>query len=174
MISMDDATVLGGALNQLGQTVKKTVRQAAKIPEEMAVDARGQFGGVKSGNEDIEKKPKKQWQSNEKRVSFLKSLYGSNDKKPSEFQEKIADKPIEEQKKITQLRGQLHQENYYNPTFNPVRNPPAGGEERPAEKVEQEKKKEMRDLQEKEAKAPPPLAVVRERNKAEMFRGATG
>jgi len=32
----------------------------------------------------------------------------------------------------------------------------------------------MQDLQQKDAKKPPPLAVVREQNKAEMFRGAAG
>lgn len=177
---MDDTTILGGALGQLGQTAKQTVKQAVKIPEEVVKDAGGQAGSVK-----------KEWQSDEERVKFLRDLYGKSDvpqdenlkvteqtnstnEKPTEFQEQIKDKSPEEQKELIELRNKLHKEVYYDPTFNPVKNPSAGGEERPAEKVEQEKKQEMQELEQKEAKKPPPLAVVRERNKAEMFRGASG
>jgi hypothetical protein len=92
------------------------------------------------------------------------------DKKPSNFQQQIADKSPQEQKKLIELRNQLHKENYYDPTFNH----PKKQEERPAEKVEQEKKQEMMELQKKEEKKPQPLAVVREQNKAEQFRGAAG
>jgi hypothetical protein len=90
--------------------------------------------------------------------------------KPSEFQEQIADKTPEEQKKLMELRSQLHKDVYYDPTFNPVKKQ----EERPAEKVENEKKQEMADLQKKEEDKPQPIAVVREQNKAEQFRGAAG
>jgi hypothetical protein len=194
---MDDTTILGATLNQLGQTAKQTVKQVVKLPEEMAADLGGQIGGTpQHQNSEGQAKPaapneSKQWQSNEERIKFLKDLYGKSDpsadsgqvkkddlqasqsKKPSEFQEQIAKKSPEEQKKLIELRDQLHKENYYDPTFNP-KNRPAGGEERPAEKVENEKKQEMIDLQKKEEKKPPPLAVVREQNKAEMFRGAAG
>jgi len=95
-------------------------------------------------------------------------------KKPTEFEEQIADKSPEEQKKLMELRSQLHKENYYDPTFNQPKNPPAGKEERPAEKVEKEKQMEDLELEQKEKNKPPPLAVVRERNKAEQFRGASG
>lgn len=198
---MDDTTILGGALNQLGQTAKQTVKQVVKIPEEMAADLGRQVGGSpQQPGLDEQVKPSDQqqeqegWQSDEERVKFLKDLYGSSSEKqvssekkpqdkqtsanpfvnsqvkPSEFQEQIADKTPEEQKELLALRNQLHKENYYDPTFNPVKKQ----EERPAEKVEMEKKQEMIDLQKKEEKAPPPLAVVREQNKAEMFRGAAG
>lgn len=187
---MDDTTILGSALGQVGQTVKQAAKQVVKMPEEVAADVGGQVGGVKPQEKPAET-AKPQWQSDEERVKFLKGLYGKSDvpqqdglkpdkngnsnppvdKKPSEFQEKIADKPPEEQKKLLELRNQLHKENYYDPTFNP---PKKQDEERPAEKVEKEKKMEMQDIQQKEAKKPPPLAVVREQNKAEMFRGASG
>jgi hypothetical protein len=188
---MDDTTILGGALIQLGQTAKQTVKQVVKLPEEMAGDLGRQIGGdqqrpTSEGQRkpDVSGEPK-QWQSDEERIKFLKDLYGrsdpsagsgqaakneASDKKPSEFQEQIAEKSPEEQKKLIELRNQLHKENYYDPTFNPVKKQ----EERPAEKVEQEKKQEMIDLQKKDAKKPPPLAVVREQNKAEQFRGAAG
>lgn len=192
---MDDTTILGGALNQLGQTVKQTAKQIVKLPEEMAADAGGQVGGVKqpavAAEGFGEPKQKSDWKSDEERIKFLKGLYGKSDpsvnsgqakkgdlqssqtsqsKKLSEFQEQIKDKSPEEQKALMELRSQLHKENYYDPTFNPVKKQ----EERPAEKVENEKKQEMQDLQQKDAKKPPPLAVVREQNKAEMFRGAAG
>lgn len=184
---MDDTTILG----QLGQTAKKVGEQIVKIPEEGLKDAGEQIGFNRTKNPDQQVNlQQKQWQSDEERIKFLKDLYGKSDmskdradasknlnkeaKKPSEFQEQIANKPPEEQKKLMELRQQLHKENYYDPTFNPPKNSPAGGEERPAEKIEQEKKQEMQDLQQKDAKKPPPLAVVREQNKAEMFRGVAG
>ena len=182
---MNDDSILGNALGQLGQTVKQGVKQIVKLPEEMAKDAGGQVGSAKQ-NEQAASAPlsgassEPKWQSDEERVKFLRDLYGSAQPSPeasafanaSTDAKAMADK--EEQKKLMELRSQLHRENYYDPTFNPVKNPPAGGEERPAEKVENEKKQEMVDLQKKEEKKPPPLAVVREQNKAEMFRGASG
>ncbi len=191
---MDDTTILGATLGQLGQTVKQAAKQVVKIPEEMAADLGGQVGGAsqRSGSEEQAKpaEKKQQWQSDEERVKFLRDLYGKSDMsqdgglssnkianlnppaggKPTEFEEQIKDKSPEEKKELMELRNQLHKEVYYDPTFNPVKKQ----EERPAEKVEQEKKQEMAELQEKEAKKPPPLAVVREQNKAEMFRGASG
>lgn len=191
---MNDGSILGGALNQLGQTAKQAVKQVIKIPEEMAEDVAGQVGVSAKQSPDENKvqenKSEKQWQSDEERIKFLKDLYGKSDMsqdgaldpkknanttpptggKPTEFQEQIADKSSEEQKNLMELRNQLHREVYYDPTFNPVKKQ----EERPAEKVEMEKKQEMQDLQEKEDKKPAPLAVVREQNKAEQFRGAAG
>lgn len=172
---MNDDGILGGALNQLGQTVKKTAQQVVKIPQEMVQDVGGQVDGApqRPGSEGQAKpaEKKQQWQSDEERVKFLRDLYGSNS---GEESLKDKDKSPEEQKKLLELRQQLHKEVYYDPTFNPVKNPPGGGEERPAEKVENEKKEEMQELQQKKAEKPPPLAVVRERNKAETFRGASG
>lgn len=186
---MNDDGILGATFGQLGQTVKQGVKQVVKIPQELAKDVGGQVGIAKQPQKTFENKPQQQWQSDEERVKFLKDLYGKkdmfkdeaannkninpSDKKPTEFQEQIADRSVEEQKKLVELRNQLHKENYYDPTFNP-KNPPAGGEERPAEKVENEKKQEMQDLQKKEEKKPPPLAVARGQNKTEIFRGASG
>jgi len=186
---MDDTTILGGVLGQVGLTAKKAGQQIVKLPEEVSRDLGEQIGGTKpaaSTKPDlVSGEPKqKQWQSDEERIKFLKDLYGSSEKtsstkqtSPIDSQDKFASfakasaaKP-EEQKELTELRDKLHREVYYDPTFNPVKKQE---EERPAEKVEQEKKQEMQDLQQKDAKKPPPLAVVREQNKAEMFRGAAG
>jgi hypothetical protein len=186
---MDDTTILGSALGQIGQTAKKVGQQIVKLPEEMAGDLGEQVGARKSPDSVQDQGQAKQWQSDEERIKFLQDLYGKSDmpkdgakpetpqnpanaqtQKPSEFQKRIAKETPEEQKKLIELRNQLHKENYYDPTFNPVKKQ----EERPAEKVENEKKQEMMDLQQKEEKKPQPLAVVREQNKAEMFRGAAG
>jgi hypothetical protein len=105
-----------------------------------------------------------------KQTSANPLVKSEENKKPSEFQEQIADKSLEEQKKLMELRNQLHKDAYFDPTFNPVKKQ----EERPAEKVENEKKQEMQDLQKKEEDKPQPIAVVREQNKAEQFRGAAG
>lgn len=167
---MNDDSILGATLNQLGQTAKKTVRQVVSLPEEKPAAI---------AEPKQENKPQQQWQSDEERVKFLRDLYGSAEQTSSSEKNpapQTGKKPaeVEEQKKMLELRNQLHKENYYDPTFNRPQNPPAGGEERPAEKVENEKKEEMQDLQQKDAKKPPPLAVVREQNKTEMFRGASG
>jgi hypothetical protein len=187
---MDDATILGGTLNQLGQTVKKAGQQAVKVPKELTRDADEQIEGKRKPAEEkkpdeLDKLKQGGWSSDEERIMFLRRLYGYSknygedngnklnelkDKKPSEFEEQIKDESPEEKMKLAGLRNQLHKENYYDPLVNPSRKQ----EERPAEKVEQEKKQEMQDLQQKEADKPPPLAVVKERNKAEMFRGAAG
>lgn len=185
---MNDDSIIGGVLNQLGQTAKQTVKQVIKIPEEMAQDAAGQVGVKKPAASAEGSGEPRQWQSDEERIKFLKDLYGSAEQNPSEksnlpvkpsadasaFVKTTADKKAmadkEEQKKLIELRNKLHKENYYDPLFNR----PQKQEERPAEKVEQEKKQEMMELQQKDAKKPPPLAVVREQNKAEMFRGAAG
>jgi len=174
---MDDTTILGATLGQLGQTVKQGAKQIVKIPQELATDLGGQVGGVKPQDKPAENKPQQQWQSNEERIKFLRDLYGPTERtssaNPSEksasFAKASAAKP-DEQKKLLELRNQLHKENYYDPTFNPVKKQ----EERPAEKVENEKKQEIQELQQKKAEKPPPLAVVREQNKTEMFRGVAG
>ena len=204
---MNDDSILGSALGQLGQAVKQGAKQIVKLPEEMAKDAGGQIGSAKpdtvqnpakqneqaaSAKSDLASAPLRQssseaseprWKSDEERVKFLRDLYGSAQPSPeaSAFAnastdakamvdrsaDKSAAKP-EEQKKLMELRSQLHRENYYDPTFNPVKKQ----EERPAEKVENEKKQEMQDLQKKEEKKPPPLAAQRAAQRVENLPGA--
>ena len=86
-----------------------------------------------------------------------------------EFRKQIKDKTPEEQKKLMELRQQLHGQYYQN-----LVNPPKQQEDRPAQKIEREKKEEMQDLQQKEAKKPPPLATQRARERVEKFPGASG
>ena len=178
---MDDTTVLGSALGQVGLTAKKVGQQMVKLPGEMSKDLSEQAGMPNS--REPQQAQNAGWQSDEERIKFLKGLYGQSDapkaseqvassldKKPTEFQEQIKDKAPEEQKELVQLRNQLHKEEYYDPAFDPVKKQ----EERPAEKVENEKKMEMQDLQQKEADKPQPLAVQREQNRVEMPKGVSG
>ena len=89
--------------------------------------------------------------------------------KDEEFEKQIAGKTPEEQKKLRELRHQLHAQ-YYQKLVNP----PKQQEERPAEKMEKEKMQEMQELEQKEAKKPAPLAVSMAREKTEKFPGASG
>ncbi|MDO8460893.1 MAG: hypothetical protein Q7S38_00460 [bacterium] len=85
----------------------------------------------------------------------------------SESQEHIDEE--KEKAEIRQKLQKLHDETYYNPTFNPPKNQ----EEKPLEKVEREKQEEMQDLQKKEEEKPPPL-VQRAQQKTERFPGTSG
>ena len=198
---MNDDNLAGGVLGQLGQTVKQAAKQVVKIPEEMAQDVGKQMTGDENpptGQKPAEQKsglPAGQagFQNDEERKAFLKSLYGPTEPGPNdssldqqktplrppqadlegagdeEFEKQIADKTPEEQQQLRALRKQLHDQ-YYQQLVDPVK----PQEERPAEKVEQEKKMEALELEEKDKEKPPPLAVQMEQNKAEQFRGASG
>lgn len=157
---MNDDTIIGGVLNQLGQTAKKTVQQVVNLPEETS----------KEPAKPAENKP--QWSSDEERTKFLRDLYGKPDEQQNESlktdQPQIKTESAEEQKKLMELRNKLHKEGYYDPTFNPVKKQ----EERSAEKVENEKKQEMVELQKKEENKPPPLAAQRAAQRVENLPGA--
>lgn len=103
---------------------------------------------------------------------LIKELYApskpqnSRNLPPAESQSKT-----EEQVKLAGVRQKLHDEVYYEPL---IQGQKARQEERPAEKVEKEKKQELQDLRKKEAKKPMPLAVQRAQQTAEKFRGVSG
>ncbi|MDO8620710.1 MAG: hypothetical protein Q7R31_00275 [Candidatus Levybacteria bacterium] len=172
---MDDSGILGKALGQLGTIAKKTGEEIIKKPEEMAGDVASEFG-LKT---DIAPQSPKPTSSDEQATKeVVKSLYAPSEKpkdtsqspKPddSEFAKQIANETPEEQQKLITLRQQLHKE-YYEKLVNP----PKPQEERPAEKVEKEKKQEMAELQKKEEKKPSPL-IQRARERVEKFPGASG
>ena len=169
---MNDDSILGNTLGQLGQFAKQSAKQIVKIPGEMAETAGKQVGAtsdVAEAKEDENKKVGKSgFKTDEERSDMSKDGADtiSSDKSATSAEASAA-KP-EEQIKLRELRKQLHDQ-YYQTLTNPQK-----PEERPAEKVEKEKKMEALALEEKDKKKPPPLAVVREQNKAEMFRGASG
>jgi membrane protein involved in colicin uptake len=183
---MDKTGIFGQALGQLGDIAKKTGESVIKTPGDLA-EAVVEQTGVKSDPTNTKTNGQiNQTQSDSQSIQdtkdVVKELYGKSDNTnqeinnksqqqgKSDFQEQIADKPIEEQKELLELRKKLHTETYYDPTFNPVKKQ----EERPAEKAEEEKKKEMYELKKKEEEKPQPLAVQMAQNKAERFPGASG
>lgn len=154
----DNSGILGEILEQGTSVVKQTIKQVAKTPSDLAKAASKQIGGDKKTPPAVDEKAETE--------KLVKGLY-----KPSiKTQPKDSNqKPEEtEEQKIAKLRQELHANYYRNLT-----NPPKAPEEKPAEKVEREKKEERWELQEKEKKKPPPLAVQRAQ-KVEKYPGASG
>lgn len=158
----------GSVAKQVGQTVKKA-------PTDMAKAAVSQVAGSQTpGDTPLDTKP-----DAVDVQDFVKDLYGakkpgsttphSNPKTPVDPAKTQTAKTPEEAAKLESLRRELHSD-YYQKLTHPQRSE----ELRPAEKIEEEKKKEMIELSEKEAKKPAPLAVTRAQNKAEQFRGVSG
>ena len=171
---MTNDSVLGQALGQLGTVIKDTAKQVVKIPSQAAEDVEKQIAGnVKDKDQDTQDKKTESVSQNDSKKQtgeVVRSFYAKSPQSTDdEFRKQIKDKSPEEQKKLLELRQKLHRETYYDPTFNP----PKQQEERPAEKVENENKQEMQELEQKEAKKPPPL-VQRARERVERFPGASG
>jgi len=101
----------------------------------------------------------------------VKHLYGVNEKTATteSTASNAAAQREQDKKEIEKKRAQLraHQEYFQSLTT------PKPKEERPAEKVEREKKQEMVDLQKKEKKKPP-ILVQRAQQSVEKFRGTAG
>jgi hypothetical protein len=117
--------------------------------------------------------------------AMVKHLYGVNETKGDKKGKKAKQpqvnkdekeapvgqkKTTEEEQKIQQLRSSLHQE-YYESLTRPK---PQQEEDRPAEKVENEKKMEELEQQDRDKEKPPPLAIQRSQQRSEKFPGASG
>ncbi len=104
---------------------------------------------------------------------MVKHLYGVDDSQKKDENQKlrkeVSSTKTEDEKKIQELKKRLHSE-YYQKLIHP----PKPKEERPAEKQEREKKQEMQDLEQKDAKKPPPLAVRKAQTSVEINRGVSG
>jgi len=161
--------------------IKTILEEAGEQLKPVLKDAKNQVVGERKTPEQqkFEEERKKQT------AEAVKQMYApsSDEKKPEEASVDARNpqtvlnpednlKP-EEKQKLEQLKQQLHQETYYDPTFN--RKPQE--EEHQAEKVEREKEEENMELmqkEEKKKKKSESIAVQREQNKAEQFRGASG
>lgn len=166
----DNPGILGEIIEQGASIVKQTVKQTAKLPSDLAKTA----GSQVTGSDDQKSK--------EETREFVKSIYGvdqqSNEKPvpPQRDPEKggtttestASNAAAQKELKLNRLRQELHAQYYQR-----LVNPPKPTEERPAEKVEKEKREEMIDLQEKEKKKPPVL-VQRARERVEKYPGASG
>lgn len=186
---MDDDSVLGNTLSQLGGIAKKTGQQIVRMPGEAVKEAEDQVTASgdeslkdnKSSNED---KPKASSQPEDKATrEVVEGLYSKSNgdakkddsdktqiKGQPEFEKMMVNKTLEERKKLLQLHLERHKLTYADQLLHRTSKKPG---DRPAEKVEKEKKQEMQELQQKEAKKPPPL-VQRARERVEKFPGASG
>lgn len=172
-----------GVVGTLTKQVAKTVGEEAKKTAKAVVS---QIGGIEQNKEGkegskIEVEAQGDKLAQQANQDLVKDMYAPSQPQKEEAKnptqqmaqsitEKNPEKTPEEIQKIVSLRQQMHNETYYDPLVNP----PQKEEERPVEKVEREKEEERWKLQEKEKEKPPPLAVQREQNKTEKFRGASG
>ena len=157
---MNDDSILGNTLGQLGSIVKKTGQEVGKTLTDIIENTEEQKGRKKestSGDNGSKQASASDRDSDKNTEELVKGLYAKSDdvqktdkdkegiKGQPEFQKQIANKSSEEQKKRLQLHLKLHKEEYYDPTFNP----PKRQEERPAEEIEKEKKekKQMEALE---------------------------
>lgn len=161
----DNNGIFGEILEQGASVVKQTVKQVAKMPSDLAKAGAKQVKGT-----DQTQIPDQTADEKAKTEEFVKDLYKSSGK-PELNKKGSVQKPPEETKeqKLAKLRQELHS-NYYQRLVNSPKPP----EEKPAEKVEREKKEERWELEQKEKKKPPPLAVQRGAQKAEKYPGASG
>lgn len=175
---MKKGGILGEVLEQGGTLLKQTGKALIKTPADLTKTAGSQINPVPDNTQGESTQQKSDDQKAKQDKDFVKELYGLGEqpKKETEHEksikklaEKNPQKSQEDIQKLAQLRQELHKTTYYQPLVNPQKKE----EERPAEKIENEKKKERWELQEKEAKKPPPLAVKRAQN-IEKFRGASG
>ncbi len=169
---MDKNGVFGEVLERGQSVVQKTGKAVAGSAAGAVKTAAGQVAGDFGQAKDNTPAPDQQTAGDKTQTDELvKELYAPS--KPQDNQNKVTNpqSETEEKVKLAGVRQKLHDEVYYKPLIN--REKPRE-EERPAEKVEKEKKLEMQDLRQKEAKKPAPLAVQRAQQTAEKFRGVSG
>lgn len=167
---MDSNNVLGEVLETGQSAVKNSGKATVNSVAGLAKTAAGQVAGDSSRVEANAAVADQQTASDKtQNDEFVKELYA-----PSQNGHNLppAEVPAEteEQAKLAGVRQKLHDEVYYQPLIQGSESQ----EERPAEKVEREKKQEMQDLQKKEAEKPAPIAVQRAQQTAEKFRGVSG
>lgn len=170
---------IGGIGKSIGQGFIKAGEDSAKTVPKQIIGEEAEIRQRENGSQ--EQNGQSQALRKSQTEEITNALYGKSDSKNSgvngtnhekidgEIAQKNPDKSPEEIQKMISLRMQLHKESYYDPTFNPVKQE---AEEKPAEKVEREKKEERWELEEKEKKKPSPLAVKNERNRIESRAGS--
>lgn len=172
---MDKNGVLGEILEKGQSAVQKTGKTAADSAKSAVKTAVGQVAGDSNqpGPNEINGAVSDNQTASDKAQNdeFVKELYAPSKPQNSQNTEDNQRAQTEEQAKLAGVRQKLHDEVYYQPL---IQGQKARQEERPAEKVEREKKQEMQDLQKKETKKPGPIAVQRAQQTAEKFRGVSG
>ena len=153
--------------------VKQTGKATGKAVTDTAKAAVSQTG-VPAGSTSDEDFVKDLYEVGKKTTQAAGDSNQNSQTPPAQAQsDPSAQKPPEDQKQMQAVRAKLHQERhnkvYYNPLVNPKGDQP---EERPAEKVENEKQEDMMELQKKEKEKPPPLAVRQGQKRVESPVGS--
>lgn len=182
--------LIGDELKNLGKTAGK---QIAGTPGDLAKTAGQQIQPKAPQNieNSVEKSAEHPGEAKAETPSdqaeFLKGLYGPTEKKDakekpqSKETEKLLehnkDKTPEEQQKLMSLRGQLHKEQYYDPTFNrkaPLR--PEEEQQKQETAAERMERLEMKDLDEKKKKEEKkkPIAVINAETSRERKNAGAG
>lgn len=192
-MKINQGGIIGEVLETGGSLVKHTAKSIVKTPTDLAKAAGSQIGAKSQGqgeNSGVKADQNQDVASSDQQTKeVVDYLYGA--KKPQGQQaaqsnqnpqqqspvnqalgitKKPEEKSPEETQKLQKLRQELHQTTYYQPLTNPKNQE----EERPAEKVEREKKQKMQEEFQKEQKKPPPLSVKRARERVERLRGVSG
>jgi len=173
---MNPNDVLGEVLEKGQSVVQKTGKAVADSASGALKTAAGQVAGDSGnqpGSNEASTAVSDQQATSDKfqNDEFVKELYApSTSQNGQKVPSGEPQSQTEEQAKLAGVRQKLHDEVYYLPLIQGSKSQ----EERPAEKVEREKKQEMQDLQQKEAEKPAPIAVQRAQQTAEKFRGVSG
>lgn len=169
---MNPNDILGETIEKGQKTVKQVASATAGSVTGAVKTAVGQVAGdSKSGKDNVPSPDQQATSDKAQNDELVKELYAPS--QPQNGQNLPSAEPqskTEEQAKLASIRQKLHDEVYYEPLIQGSKSQ----EERPAEKVEREKKQEMQNLQKKEAKKPAPIAVQRAQQTAEKFRGVSG
>jgi len=189
---MNDDSILGSSLKQIGNLGKQTVKDATKLPKDMAKSVLSQAGFERPEKPERKEKITSKVDRSKDTEDFVNGLYGADtpadkpeqivptdpnqDQKPGRVKDQQqtqqkAELSPDEQAKLQQLRNKLHQETYYQPL---ITRPKKQEEvEKPKERIE---RLETEDLQKKEEekkkRASEDISLERERTKTEKRPGA--
>ncbi len=162
----DNSGILGEILEQGVSTVKQTGQQIKQMPVDLAKSVKNQVaGGDKSlGQAPLEEADK----GKEETEQLVRDIYKPGEEKSAA---EITRNKAKDAAKLEKTRAKLaaHQR-YFQEEFNR----PKPKEEKKADELERKKEQEMVDLQQKEKKKPPPLAVRMGAQKTEKYPGASG
>ncbi|MEX2007408.1 MAG: hypothetical protein WD992_01430 [Candidatus Levyibacteriota bacterium] len=172
----DDNGIFGEILETAGTAAKQTGKAVANAAAATVQTAASQVGVPVADNS--QSTPSQDVSPQVSNEDIVESLYeksaGQNAAaaQPAQPAVKAQDPSIKSPEELAQMdvvRKRLHDE-YYQTLVNPAKQE----EESVSEKLEREDKQEDMELQQKEAKKPPDLAVQRAQTHAEQNPGASG
>lgn len=158
-------TIVEEVAEELKDTGKAIVKEVGRVPGDSAQSIVSQAADIEAPQKEVEQSRAKDSEE------ITKHLYAKSSQNLTEVAPKeLIEQKTEEKKKAVreQLKKAAHA-SYYQGLVNR----PKPQEERPAEKVEREKKEDRWKLEEKKAKEKP-IAVSRAQQSVEKYRGSAG